>query len=160
MNGYVSIAGQGRPIDQVLEEQLAVQPDFVIRESEKILASLRKGKSVEEVPDYLAPLFRPSVQPFLMDMMQYDPGKMIRDMPVPALLVQGGRDLQIGMTDFTILKEAQPEAETLLFPEMNHVLKMVKENQQDNLAAYTDPSRPLAPGLAEGIAAFITGGKE
>jgi hypothetical protein len=39
---------------------------------------------------------------------------------------------------------------------MNHVLKAVPEGDMAaNLAAYGDPSLPLAPGLADAIAEFI-----
>lgn len=38
---------------------------------------------------------------------------------------------------------------------MNHMLKSVGADVQDNLAAYRDPDRPLAEGLLEGVVEFI-----
>ncbi len=39
---------------------------------------------------------------------------------------------------------------------MNHVLKQAPLDRAANLAAYADPTLPLAPGLVERIAEFLT----
>jgi pimeloyl-ACP methyl ester carboxylesterase len=155
VSAFISIGGQGRPIDQVVEDQLLGQPEFVRKGSDRILEKLRQGKLVDDVPDFLAPLYRKSVQPYLISMMQYDPAAELQRLKIPVLLVQGGRDLQVGMKDFELLSRAKPDARTAVYPTMNHVLKMVTEDQQDNLQAYTDPEYPLPEELVEDIVNFI-----
>ena len=53
-------------------------------------------------------------------------------------------------------KPAQPQAKLVLLPDANHVLKSVPgDDQETNLASYSDPSHPLARGIVENIAGFL-----
>ncbi len=64
VSSIISIAGAGRPIDEVLTEQLSAQlPPDLLQTSKDILASLKKGELVEDVPESLYSIFRPSSQP-------------------------------------------------------------------------------------------------
>jgi len=72
----------------------------------------------------------------------------------PTLIVGGGRDRQVARLDFVALAAAAPVAKTLWFPEMNHVLVDVA-NEDDDLAAYNQPERALDTALIEAVAAFI-----
>ena len=76
--------------------------------------------------------------------------------PIPPLLiVQGGRDLQVPVTDAQRMAAANPAAKLVILPDLNHVLKDVGEGAPANLAAYRDPALPLGKGVAEAIADFI-----
>ena len=156
--GLVSLEGAGRPIDQLLTEQMERQPGFIRKMSNRILDSLRRGERVEKVNFLLKSVYRPAVQPFLQSWMAYDPAEELRRLTLPVLLVQGGRDIQTTETDFEALRAARPDATTLHLETMNHVLKECGPSLRANVATYTNPDLPLAPGLIGAVAEFITGG--
>ena len=156
VDSIVSIAGAGRPIDEVIIEQVTPQlPPDLLTKSKEIFASLKKGELVADVPESLYSLFRPSVQPYMISWLQYDPAEVLKKFDVPALIVHGKHDLQVKMTDAERLSTAKPTAETVYFDSMNHVLKDSPTDQAGNMATYADPILPLAEGLVESISEFI-----
>ncbi|ARI75874.1 alpha/beta hydrolase [Halobacillus mangrovi] len=156
VDAFVSIAGAGRSIDQILNDQLKDSlPEDAYQESLSILDALRNGDTVPEVSNSLQSVFHPSIQPFLMSWMEYDPQEIIKSLEVPVLLVSGEHDIQVPVKDAELLKEAQPEAELLVIEKMNHVLKEAPEEREENLKTYGDPSKPLAEGLVQGIVEFL-----
>ena len=156
VNGYISIAGAGRPIDQVLREQLAAQlPPAMLAESNLILDSQKSGHLVEEVNPMLVSLYRPSVQPYLISWLKYNPAEEMAKLKIPVLIVQGTTDLQVGVDDAGRLAEALPDAKLLLIENMNHVLKEAGTDLQQNMGSYYDPERPLKEELVEELVAFI-----
>jgi pimeloyl-ACP methyl ester carboxylesterase len=79
--------------------------------------------------------------------------KLIAGFEGPVLIVQGGRDLQIKVADAERLRAA----ELVVLAKVNHVLKEVEtDDVRANAAAYADPSLPIAPGLVDAVAAFVT----
>lgn len=153
---FVSLAGAGRSIDQVLYDQLEDQlTKDLLDESSDILTNLKEGKRTGDVSPELESIFRLSVQPFLTSWMQYDPAAEIQKLDIPVLIVNGKRDLQTPVSEAERLHEAKPEAELLLVEMMNHVLKEAPEDHSGNLETYWDPELPLADGLMEGIKAFL-----
>lgn len=158
--GFVSVAGPGENLADTLTRQLHANPNnppALLQEADAAIAALRAGHPVAQVSPVLAPLFRPSVQPFLISAFRYDPARTLAGLRVPTLIVQGDRDLQVTLEDARLLQAAKPDARLLIVPGMNHVLKKVGDDLALNQRAYSDPSLPLAPGLAEGIADFVHG---
>jgi uncharacterized protein len=158
--GLILVSTAGRPLGEVLRTQLRANPANgpILPQAMAAIASLEAGKRVDVAGMHpaLMPLFAPQVQGFLINAFSYDPGKLIAAVVKPVLLVQGRRDMQVGVDDAERLKAAAPKAELVLLPDVNHVLKTVaSENPRANAATYTDPSLPLAPGVAEAIAAFV-----
>jgi pimeloyl-ACP methyl ester carboxylesterase len=155
---FVSLAGTGRDAVSGLRAQLArnLPPAYkeLAEQSDRIMAELAAGRTVAEVPKLLESLFRPSVQPYLISYFKYDPAREITALRIPVLLVQGTTDMQVLVDDAKLLAAAKPDAEWLEVKEMNHVLKHASTLDEQN-AAYTKPEVPLAPGVAEGIAAFL-----
>lgn len=152
---YIGIAPPGSPIDQVLELQLAALPAGLKTEHLRILHSLRQGLTVDNVPAPLMSVYRPSVQPYLISFMQYDPAEEIAGLDIPVLLIHGGADLQVPEDEILKLTRANPKAQYNSYPRMNHVMKTIDGGQSENIAAYSDPSYPLQAGLGGDIAAFI-----
>ena len=154
--GFVSLAGAGRPIADVLREQLAAQlTGDLLTEALRITGELEAGRTVADVPKPLASLFRPSVQPYLISWMKVAPANAIHDLRAPALIVQGTTDLQVTVDDARRLHDAKPEAELAILDGMNHVLKHATGNLKEQAVSYTDPSLPLADGLVARIASFV-----
>jgi fermentation-respiration switch protein FrsA (DUF1100 family) len=98
------------------------------------------------------------VQDFLINELACDPAKLIAAVGKPVLIMQGKRDMQVSVADAERLKQAAPKAELVVLPDANHVLKAVAtDDRRANMAAYMDPTLPLAPGVVEAIANFIAG---
>ncbi|MDP3815392.1 alpha/beta hydrolase [Pseudomonas sp.] len=155
-DALVSLAGSSRPIDRVLREQLSYRlPPKLLAQSHLLLDRLLAGQQTEQVPDQLLFLFRPSVQPYLISLFRQDPSAAFARLAIPALIVQGSHDIQVGVADAEALKAAKPDAELLLIPAMNHVLRIVPLAMPAQLASYDNPRLPLAGGLSAQIAGFI-----
>jgi pimeloyl-ACP methyl ester carboxylesterase len=156
VSGFISVAGAGSPADTILRGQLKkVLPPQLIDESNKILDTLRNGKTVSRVNPVLLSLFRPSVQPYMISWIKYDPAIEIKKLKIPVLIVQGTTDIQVSVDDARLLKAAKPDAKLLLIDNMNHILKESEADRQKNIATYSNPELPLKKGLVEELVSFI-----
>lgn len=155
VEGIVLIASPGESYQATIAAQLAGIPEALRAEAGRILSELEKGRRVDTVADELMMLFRPSVQPFLISAFRYDPAQLISRIHTDVLIMQGERDLQVPRRHGERLSDASPGARLVTVPEMNHVLKRVGETRESNIAAYGDPSLPLAPGLVEPVIEFL-----
>ncbi len=154
--GFISVAGAGKPADQILQEQLKTKLPFnLLIENNRILDSLKAGKTVSNVDPALASLYRPSVQPYMISWLRYDPSKVIAQLKTPTLIVQGTTDLQVTVEDARLLSGAKPDAKLLIIENMNHVLKESSADPQQNMATYTNPGLPLKAELVKGVISFI-----
>ncbi|WP_341303085.1 alpha/beta fold hydrolase [Pseudomonas sp. TMP25] len=155
-DALVSIAGSSRPIDQLLREQLAARlPPPLLAHSNRLLDRLLAGQLSPQVPTQLQVLFRPSVQPYLISLLQQEPSKAFAQLKIPALIVQGSHDIQVSVTDAQALQVTKPDAELLIIPGMNHMLRISALDLPAQLASYNNPQLPLAYGLSEQIVTFI-----
>jgi hypothetical protein len=153
---FISVAGAGNSIDDVLYDQLNEElSGDLLDESEYILEQLKEGNEVENVSQELYSVFRPSVQAFTSSWMQYDPADEIANLDIPTLIINGDNDLQVPVQEAELLHKAKPDAEFLLIENMNHILKEAPEDREGNLQTYSDPELPLAEELIEGISAFL-----
>jgi len=153
---YISVAGAGKSIDKVLREQLEKQlPQQLMEESDRITDSLKAGKTVSKVNLMLMSLYRPSVQPYMISWLKYDPSAEIKKLKIPVLLIQGTTDIQVSVDDVKILAAAKPDSRFLVIDNMNHILKESEADRQKNLATYSNPELPLKSGLLENIVDFI-----
>ncbi len=155
-DAFISIAGAGRPIGQILLEQLKLQlsPDLM-KSAEDISSRLAVGETVESVPTALNIVFRPSVQPYMISWLRYDPAKEIARLTIPVLITQGTTDIQATMQDIKLLAAANPSAKVSLIEEMNHVLKTVSNDHDKQVASYSNPTSPVVPELVNEISRFI-----
>lgn len=158
--GLLLVSATGRSLGEVLREQIRNNPaNAPIREqAEAIVARLEAGQQVApgDIHPALQPLFRPEVQGFLISAFALDPAKLIASYAGPVLILQGLRDIQVGQADAERLRHARPDAETVLLPDANHVLKTVtSDDRAANIATYQDPDRPLAAGVTDALAAFV-----
>lgn len=157
-NGFVSIAGAGRRASDILRAQLAGKlPPELAAQNESILNELESGRTAATVPNELSAFYRPSVQPYLVSWFKYVPAERIGALGVPVLIVQGTTDAQVAESEAQALKKARPQAQLLLIPGMNHVLKMAEGAIAEQLPSYSDPTLPLAPGLIAPLVHFMRG---
>lgn len=156
VKGYISIAGSGRPLYELLEEQLASQPEVIRNMTKAINDSLKAGKLVPNVPLGLQALFRSSVQPYMISCYKYNPQQEIGKLTQPVLLLQGTTDIQVAVKDAELLKQYAPSASLHLIENMNHILKdCPTTDRQKQLATYSDPYLPVNMSLVTFIEQFI-----
>lgn len=152
----ISLAGAGRPAADVLREQLSQWPDGpLLDEALAIIEQLELGNTVENVSPELDPLFRPSVQPYLISWFAYDPAEVLSELTVPSLIAAGTTDIQIPVNDAALLAAARPDAQLCIIEGMNHVLKEATLDPVSQAQAYNDPSLPVVPELIDCVVGFI-----
>ncbi len=158
--GLVLVSAAGRPLGEVLREQLRSNPANapIIDQAMAAIDGLEAGKHVDisTMNPALMPLFAPQVQGFLISVFSYDPAKLIAAINKPVLILQGKRDMQVSVADAERLKRSAPAAKLVLLDDTNHVLKTVtSDDRRANGAAYANPRLPLAPGVVDAVAGFI-----
>ncbi|HNX20812.1 MAG TPA: alpha/beta hydrolase [Bacteroidales bacterium] len=156
VKGYISVSGIGDSADKTLREQLKNKlPIYLMVASNKILDSLKVGKTVENVDKNLMSIYRPSIQPYLISWFKYDPSVEIAKLKIPILILQGTTDIQVTPKDAQKLWEGNKNAKLVIIENMNHVLKESPMDQKANLETYKKPTLPLKKELLEEIIRFI-----
>ncbi|TSD67793.1 alpha/beta fold hydrolase [Inquilinus sp. KBS0705] len=158
-NGYISVAGAGRPADVIVTEQLKSQPQYITDGFKTMIDSMKKGKYTDDIDPRLYFIARPSVQPYLMSWFRYDPVREMKKVKIPTLILQGTTDIQVPVTDAEKLKKAKSDATLVIVPGMNHVLKEAPADKAANSATYSKPDLPLKPELVTAIVNFVKGVK-
>ncbi len=152
---FISLAGVGSPAGEILREQLKAQPPMVLQMALPFIEKMERGETVDDVPQMLQALFRPSVQPYMISWFKYDPKKEIAKLNKPILIIQGTTDIQVTISDAEKLADANKKARKYIIEGMNHILKEVEIDRQKNLQTYSMPDLPLKEGLIDIIVAFI-----
>lgn len=155
VKALISVAGTAVPADELLLEQLKVQAPDLYEASLPLVEELRQGRLIPQVPLNLFSIFRPSVQPYLISWFSYDPREVLPTVKVPVLILHGDRDLQVPVGDAEKLQAANPNAELLIVPGMNHILKDAPEDPQGNFATYSDPDLPLSDVFITKVLEFL-----
>ena len=163
--GLVLVATAGRPMGEVLRDQLKANPANgpILNQALPAIDLLERGRRVDTgtLHPALQGLFNPAVQGFLISAFSYDPRLVLLDYSKPVLVLQGQRDIQVREADARLLKQAAPQANLVLLPNVNHVMKTVASDDLGaNIATYADPGLPLASGVVEAIAEFVAGNAE
>eukprot|EP00873_Tetraselmis_striata_P031760 jgi/Tetstr1/452024/TSEL_039060.t1 len=130
--GLILVASMGRPLGEVLRDQLEPQ-----------LAG--------------TPLLdKALMQDFLISTFALEPAELIAAYSKPVLILQGERDLQVSTEDARRLDAAAPASTLVFLPHANHVLKDIHSpDRAANIATYGNFELPLAPGAIDAIADFV-----
>jgi fermentation-respiration switch protein FrsA (DUF1100 family) len=156
--GLILVAGMGRPMGQVIREQLSSNPANapILDEALAALSEIEAGRHVDvtNMTPALVPLFAPPVQDYLISVINLDPVEVLRAADKEALIIQGDRDIQVSVADARLLDGVR-NTELRIIDGMNHVLKAAPEDRAGNLATYADPVRPLAKDLVRRIRRFV-----
>ena len=153
VDGYISIAGAGRPINEVLSEQVAKNTPFLKEATDKNLELLKEGKTFENKNPMLSSLFRESIQPYMISWIKYNPRDEIKKLKIPILIINGTKDIQVPETDAKLLQDSNPKSKLVIIENMNHIFKEIKIDE-DNLKSYSNPKLPVIPELIECISKF------
>lgn len=156
VKGYISISGCGSPANEILEKQLQNHAEWIRKDMMAILKELCEERTVDNVPFYTETLFRPSVQPYLISWFRYNPTKEIAKLDMPVLILQGDRDMQVGVEEAEKLYAAKQDATYYIIRDMNHVLKQCStDNIIDQIKIYNNPDLPIKAELVTHIVEFI-----
>jgi pimeloyl-ACP methyl ester carboxylesterase len=153
----VSLAGAGRPIGDVLREQLAPKLDAEqLSTLDEALAKLERGELAGPLPAPLNQILDESIQPYFISWMKYDPRAEIAKLSTPALILQGRTDVQVSERDAELLAEGKADAELRFVDDMGHMLRRatVKDATKQR-ARYEKPDLPLHPAVVSTIGAFV-----
>ncbi|MGJ7575747.1 alpha/beta hydrolase [Variovorax sp. RB2P76] len=159
--GLILVATPGRPLGEVLRTQLKANPanSPLIAQAFGAIDSLEAGRRVDmaNLHPALQPLFRPAVQDFLIDSFAIDPARLAATAHGPILILQGARDLQVGVEDARRLQAAAPDAKLVVLPDVNHVLKAVpSDDRAANIATYSRADLALPSAVVDTIADFVS----
>lgn len=155
-NGLISVAGIGRTFDQVLKDQMSDETPFVRSLANNIIDSLKADKEVKFIPFYLSSLFRPAIQPFLRSIMKFDPQKLIREVNIPTIIIQGDTDIQTKVEDARLLHAANHSSRLVIIVGMNYVMKTcLSMERMDQVTTYVNPTLPIKADLVNVISDFV-----
>lgn len=163
LDGVVLLCTPGYNMAEILNFQLSQQlvPAYMglMVKSTAIINSLKAGRMVaqEDIPAELMSLFHPTVQPFIISNMRYEPTALAAKCCVPMLIVSGGRDIQVSVSNGERLHGANPAAEHRMFENMTHVLKDAdtSDRMMQVMSIYTNANLAITEALAPAIVEFI-----
>jgi dipeptidyl aminopeptidase/acylaminoacyl peptidase len=133
--GGVIVAGPARPLEDLVLEQTTyiVGLDGSVDEAERAqlealatqVARVKDAALSRDVPPSELPLGQPAA--YWLSLRAHDPIALANELPLPLLVVQGGRDYQVtAADDFRLWREglADRRARTrlVLLPSLNHLL--------------------------------------
>lgn len=130
-------------------------PEELKAEGLAALQAVRDGKPLGELSEFYAGALRESFRPYLREAFGYDLKAELARYRGKTLIAQGNMDMQATLNDFTRLGEAASGAVTIVVPYMNHVLKDVPADVEENFAAFSDPSYPVSEIFASAVAEFV-----
>jgi len=157
-DAFISLEGASASIDQILKTQLvtAVPDSFYYGLCCRYLDTLKEGKLLTNSEPGLASLFRASIQPYMINWIQYNPSEEIVKLHIPILIVQGETDIQVDINNAFELADACPKAHVKIIKGMNHALKTAELEREKNFATYSDPNLPVVQNLLDEIQTFIS----
>lgn len=157
-DAFISLAGPGRAIDEIIMEQIKVNPNNtpeILTQVEDAFETLKRGDSLKIVPFYLMSLFRPSVQPYMRSWLKYNPATELAKLTIPVLILQGSTDIQVPVSDAELLFQAAPTSVYKVIPGMNHIFKNAPAERAANIATYMNAELPLHEELMPNLIAFV-----
>jgi pimeloyl-ACP methyl ester carboxylesterase len=143
--GLVLASTPGRPLGDIVREQIARSVPTLSAPAERIMAAIREsGQVPPDGPPAFRAIFPAYAGAFLRAAFAFDPAGTLARTDIPCLLLQGAADLQVmaphdvqPLLDTLAKREAPGEA--LIAPMVSHNLKLVKGSDDPGFTG------PLAP---------------
>ncbi len=155
VDGFISLAGAGQNIGDVIVEQVAKMSPQLGEEAQKVVDKLKSGEKTTDFPQSLASVFNADIQDFMINWMSYEPTEIIHELKIPILIINGTKDLQVSENEANLLKEANENAQLNIIENMNHVLFEIDGGDLENSKSYNESSREISALLIENIVSFI-----
>ena len=154
-DGFVSIAGAGQEIDDVVMDQIAVQAPGLVDNARTAFDDIRSNGISYNYDPNLSSIFRKEIQPFMFSWMQYNPQEEIKKLEIPVLIINGDKDFQVPIKEAELLKAAKSDAEYKIIPKMNHIFKEVEDLGLENSKTYNQHNLPVVSELIDVVSDFI-----
>ncbi len=153
-DAFISIAGNGQAIDQIIIGQLQKQAPGLDRSAYVAFQELKEKGSTTNYDPALASIFRYSLQGFMRSWIKYTPTKEIASLKIPILIIHGDQDIQVAVSEAKRLKNAAPNSTYVIIPYMNHILTKIKGSRLENQKSYNETWRTIMPEISTTIANF------
>ncbi|HET9384050.1 MAG TPA: alpha/beta fold hydrolase [Gemmatimonadales bacterium] len=155
--GVISVSGLGRAVTTVIRQQLSRQVDSAtLVRYDSAMGQYLRGEQPKDVPAGLEAFFVPMNLRFMRSWAEFDPPAAMRAVRQPVLIVQGGRDLQVTARDAELLKSGRPDAQMVIVPLANHVLKQAADTTlAGQMPLYQNPAAPIMAEVVNPIADWI-----
>ena len=154
VDNYISIAGAGETIDKILIKQLRAQSLEYANIAKAHFKELKETGSIKEVNPNLMAIFAKPNQEFWSSWIAVDPIKALKKITIPTLIINGDKDIQVGVENASKLKAVKPNASYAIIQNMNHILKDIQK-EADNIKSYNSPEFPVSKQLIEIIVSFV-----
>jgi hypothetical protein len=155
VSGFISIAGSGKSIDEVILEQIEQTVPGLTEESKITFQILKEGKTTTNFPPALESIFSLENQSFISSWMQFNPQISIAELNIPTLIISGTKDLQVPAEEALLLNEASQNGTILIIENMNHVMFPILGDDLENSKSYNESFRQLSPELIPAIVEFV-----
>lgn len=155
IDGFVSLAGAGQPIDEVITEQVTRTAPMFTEDTKRVFGILKEGNTTDDFPVALGSIFNKQIQPFMMSWMKYNPQDEIAKLDIPVLIINGTKDLQVSVAEAELLHKASPTSELKIIEKMNHVLFTIEGDDLENSKSYNEAFRSINDELISTIVKFI-----
>jgi len=168
VKAMVLMAAPARPLGEIgllqarrMLEQLGVTGAEAQREMDKqqaVVDAIRTGKPLPEGvrPDERAAIERQ--RPWLLSHFKNDPRKLFAALrPLPILVAQGGKDIQVPPEDAEAIKKLaakNPKVTVKVYPELNHLFARARTG---NVSEYADPAATIDETFLDDVARFAAG---
>ncbi len=162
ISGFIIMAGTTRPIEDLIVEQMTYIYSLDGQMTPEKQAKLDEFKAQAAKVKALKPTdassdeFLLGVAPkYWLDLRGYDPAAAARRLRQPMLILQGGRDYQVTLTDFDNWKKVlsgRSNIEFKLYPKANHLF--IEGEGKSSPEEYGRPSH-VAEAVVEDIARWI-----
>ena len=130
--GYIMLAASARPLEDLILEQtqyiLSVDKTTTQEDKDKLLQQTEKTinliKNLTPDSDLTADQLLNVPVSYWLDLQKYEPLTMITQVEKPILIMQGGRDYQVTVTDYQLWQEALADKENVAFcyyDNLNHL---------------------------------------
>lgn len=155
VSGFISLAGAGKPIDEILIEQISKTAPMFLEDSKRVLTLLKAGKTTTNFPMALSSIFNLDVQGFMSNWMQYNPTEEMKKHNIPTLIINGDKDLQVSVDEANLLHKAAQNGVLLIVKKMNHIMVKIEGEQLENMKSYNDASLEISPEVEKSMIEFI-----
>ncbi|QJP33238.1 lysophospholipase [Nonlabens sp. Ci31] len=156
VDGFISLHGAAQSIDALIVQQIAKEIPGLDKVAAATFEKVKNSKEpIEAIERDLYTVIGPQIQAFMKSWMQYDPTDEIKKLQIPILIINGSKNRQVDPSEAALLKEAVPHAQLELIEDMNHVFKIVGEDEIVASKSYIDPNFPLSSQLVKLITDFV-----
>jgi len=155
LHALVLAATPGRPLLDIVREQIARSAPPLLAEAERIMATIiATGHVPADLTREQLALFPPYAGPFLKEALAFDPARALAGLNLACLILQGAADRQVvPMADvqplIDALRQRAAPGEAVIFPAVSHNLKLMSGANDLAFAG------PLAPAVADKLIGWL-----